>query len=1269
MGSSGLPYLAQSLSAVAIAALDGVVPALGTATGEVVRHLVARYSTTPELRGLHRRTTTAVLQWVQVEGLSDAEQGLSLAARTVGRYGLTHEQIAGERFDPARVAARVLADAQGTDPDWGRRGFWRQRVQEDRHVVAERAVHETYAALIGELRASEPVVLPAVAAVLDEVGRLGLDLGAAAQDLGELRDALVRGATAGEVMAYLRTRIVDWDSPVWSGRAPSSIERRLTAHTVGNKPGTESQDFNEREALEHQTMLVVLGGPGSGKTWLARRYARTAAQESLARLEAGANLDQVEIPLFTTWDQWAQTSGPGTRETLVASSFDPALGHSDIAGQDLSGHLQRTLVLAETRVLLIVDSLDEAADRENQYSQGNRLHSLASLSSERCRVVVTSRPSAWDGVHGRVPSSHGSLRVVNLHELPTDDVEGFVEAWFASDPDRAQALVQQLRDRPDLARAAVVPLNLTFYCSIAGEGRRADVHDPETLPARRHALYTRVVRRTFHHADSSKGAGAVARDPEERMRILAAWAWHAAGNANTSTGLGNWGETFIQPPGAYDDPALDAIAPKVRVDDEGVVTRRFQHRTLLEHFVAEYVADLPTDEAAAILFPHLWYDPDWAVAAPAAIAAHNRRRPGELLGEICDDFGAYHGTTSTAWMQVSRALDLQLLAVAVESDPDEWPTRSQDILDACRMRSLVSRPGFYAVPLLEDSVHWNRSSADIASALLTEFPRIGPSGVELLGVLMERNGEERMRSWALDAALEALADPHIEWPQVWLDVVLASRPSDDVRARARSAVLETLATPDVSWVDGRVRTLLSLGPSDEERARARAAVLGLVLAAADSNSYGVDHLLMTLSSLGPTDRERAKAWNVAIAALPDVDYFQAANLVKALLELGPSDEAVGRARAAVIGALDRPHVEADEWVGLLLSLAPSDEDRARAQAVLLGALPGVYRSSADSLARALVLLGAGAAARAAVLSELADTGPYFLAERVDVLMLFEPGAEERARARAAVGAVLFASPEPSLAILDQLVTPYLSLGPDIEERARVRRAVLSAMARQRERMTVNVAIALQSMGPLDAELTQARARARATVLSDLADTDPVLVARSVAALLALEPSEEERAHARSSVLSALTDTDAAWRIDDMVAALLSLGPSEEERAQARTSVLSALTDTDATWLDGLLTTLVSLGPSSAERAVAWRIVLDASTGDSRYWFEKLVEILEPLQPGDSHRARARAQAVAALSNGTEDNAVTLAAGLRKIYALPAWLDLISDVPAAETPTT
>jgi len=291
-------------------------------------------------------------------------------------------------------------------------------------------------------------------------------------------------------------------------------------------------------------MLVVLGGPGSGKSWLAHRYARETAQLALEKLEAGDDLPAVELPVLTTWDQWSrsQRTTAELRESLVASSFASQLGTSDLGGRDTTGRIQRTLTDPVVKVLVIVDSLDEAADSSSRGEAGN-LHSLSSV--QDWRVVVTSRPASWDAIgRGEADRSGGPL-VVELRDLNyPDGVDAFIQAWFVDDQVRGQELIDQIRDRQELQQSVVVPLILTLYCLLAEQ------HDSgvQLLPTRRRELYKGIVERLLsgEWAGNSPGPDPAA-DVEACENHLNKWAWHAVHSWVTPAGLGNWGDEFVQP--------------------------------------------------------------------------------------------------------------------------------------------------------------------------------------------------------------------------------------------------------------------------------------------------------------------------------------------------------------------------------------------------------------------------------------------------------------------------------------------------------------------------------------------------------------------------------------------------------------------------------------------------------------------------------------------------------------------------------------------------
>ena len=118
--------------------------------------------------------------------------------------------------------------------------------------------------------------------------------------------------------------------------------------------------------------------------------------------------------------------------------------------------------------------------------------------------------------------------------------------------------------------------------------------------------------------------------------------------------------------------------------DTGMTQRRFVHRSLREHLVAEHVARMPAGEAAGELLNHLWYDPDWEYAAPAALAMHPQR--DQVLKElICrvtrgDQLRADLAAIDGCW-EIRRFL----ARVALESGEDDWSPEAAEMIGQARL--------------------------------------------------------------------------------------------------------------------------------------------------------------------------------------------------------------------------------------------------------------------------------------------------------------------------------------------------------------------------------------------------------------------------------------------------------------------------------------------------------------------------------------------------------------------------------------------------------
>ena len=215
--------------------------------------------------------------------------------------------------------------------------------------------------------------------------------------------------------------------------------------------------------------------------------------------------------------------------------------------------------------------------------------------------------------------------------------------------------------------------------------------------------------------------------------------------------------------------------------------------------MAEHVASLPVDQAVTVLLPHLWYDPDWEYAAPAAIAMHPQH--DQLLRDlICratrsDQIPGDLSVLDAGWE--FRGL---LARVAAESSEADWSPEAAGMIGQARVE--LARSGRFGD--LGGAAHWRISDRQAREALLGLLPRAD-------------NG----------------------WEAGWLAVGLAGLdPTAEDKRQVCEALLGLLAQADNDWEAGRLADgLARLDPTAEDKRQAREALLGL-LAQADNDWDG-----------------------------------------------------------------------------------------------------------------------------------------------------------------------------------------------------------------------------------------------------------------------------------------------------------------------------------------------------------------------------------------------------------------------------------------------
>lgn len=274
--------------------------------------------------------------------------------------------------------------------------------------------------------------------------------------------------------------------------------------------GEVQQRKTIRELLQQARHLVILGGPGSGKTILFSYLALAYAQDRLygtGMVKDILGIDESDylpilLPLRNLgWylkdiDTTPSKDGPGLlinylREYYQSQSIDLS---TDFFFSPLESG----------RAILLLDGLDEIADPEPK----NRVARIIEGITKRypnIRVLVSSRVAGYTG-SSRLGTNFSVEMLSNFNE---EQAKKFIEAWFRTtsprpgDTDSGSAktveskLLHLLYSNPHLGEFRTNPLLLTVIALIYKHGAK--------LPERRSMLYETSMDVFLSEWDRAKG--------------------------------------------------------------------------------------------------------------------------------------------------------------------------------------------------------------------------------------------------------------------------------------------------------------------------------------------------------------------------------------------------------------------------------------------------------------------------------------------------------------------------------------------------------------------------------------------------------------------------------------------------------------------------------------------------------------------------------------------------------------------------------------------
>jgi len=1215
--------------------------------------------------------------WVEVGRGTVEELAALIASCLQGRPG------EGSLKAGRGIAGGLLEFAvRDLEPEWFRQVLFARldRMQADQASALDQAmlcVHADLAALLAHQDAADG----------DRFARV---LG----QLARVLDRLPPGpADRGDVAVYL-ARLIRWlNTEPWPqdmrfggpALAPAAIERKLRIASSGGG----GQDLDADDLARRCSRLVVLGGPGSGKTWLARRTARLCAAAALDALAAGAGPEEVELPLYTTCARLAAAPpGEGIRRAVVGS----ALGQlPDLGGSRVYEALRVLFEDRDAPTLLVADSLDEARGDDDRIRGAETLPSA-------WRIVLTSRPGRWNSqlVIGR---SDPDRRVGALQPLDyPGDVESFIAQWFAGRPVWGENLAKQLAQRPALQQAATVPLILAFYCIIGGD---------QPLPGRWRELYSKVIHRmlTGRWRDGSDRDP----DPEACMDTLRDWAWSAAAS-NPMSGTGEWADEFAAPrirQSVDDRDALGHVAVLLGppCPDTGKTKRRFVHRSLREHLVAEYIAlRMPAEQAAGELLNHLWYDPDWQYAAPAALAMHPER--DRLLRELmCRAARSDAVPADISVIDAAGEFKRFLARVASESGEASWSPENAAAIGRARVDLAVTG----RIDGIDPAPQWGTSNRQARENLLRRLAdeTRRDAARTLAEILIVLGPDEADRLQAFDKLLLLLSREVNSWAAQQLADMLIRLGAPVGHLHLACEKLLQLLREENQLYEARAlaHTIVRFGPGEAERRQACDTLLDLVArdpdgltaaeaadaiailtVTADQRSNAREHLtsLMDLATNGgavlslaealarlqPTAAERRQARRKLVMVLAAGAVSWAGDVAKALSGLTASAEEERETREELLEALFSSKPSSSEVVDLAMAFArldPAPQEQHDACEKILDLFERCADSeSAQDLAVAVMELDPDPESRCRMRQHLlelieSETDARFVGTLASILVRSGPSEQEERQATERLLGLLLqeADGEQAWYLWEVLAKFKLTTHQRHQARQKAMELLFSGTS---GRVAADLAEMLIGPGLTQRDRHKARQRMRELLSSA---TDVLDVAVLCDAIARLDPTTQERHEVRQILLGILkspdTDIDTAGGVIETMASM-ALTPGE--RCVTRKELLQLiLTETDFEMICLLLTETAEMAVTEEDQQDTRHSLLELlnlETDSDKIW--KLVETMTELRPTPEDQSRARERMLELLATETSGEAawglIETTAGLAPtiddLATSPAW---------------
>ena len=334
---------------------------------------------------------------------------------------------------------------------------------------------------------------------------------------------------------------------------------------------------------------IIYGQPGTGKTTFLKHLCQRSADD-----EASDFSLVLYFPLRerTVSEALKNDSDAGLEQLMQYC----------IRGKKSSASAEALLESEGANVLIIFDGADEVRGLMDSL-EGSLLGALLEgRVLPQAHFIVSTRPGGCPLLY-----QHSTL-LYEILGFDEEAVESYVKAFFKSEPGKGEAMLSDLRARPDLMTGVYVPMNLAIFCSIYEMG----VAGRSLFPATMTECYKSSIARTVTR-DKKKVKNTYRVDPflthlpSEVAQLLSSLG-DLAFNGLTQEPPhyifqeGEVRDTFhgaVRHDETLDDSTFAGLL-HLHPDQDGLSsTLTFSHTTKQEWFAAYHLSLLPEAEQAA----------------------------------------------------------------------------------------------------------------------------------------------------------------------------------------------------------------------------------------------------------------------------------------------------------------------------------------------------------------------------------------------------------------------------------------------------------------------------------------------------------------------------------------------------------------------------------------------------------------------------------------------------------------------------------------------